>query len=108
MVKIICLANSKKNGDRCIAGIDICTEKWIRPVSKLQDGKIPVNRSLVNGKEPQLLDILDIPLVVAGVNKVTINLDVEKPKEADAQTSSQITRVRESRTRRTRKNPGSS
>lgn len=62
MTQIICLANSKKNGDRCIAGIDICTGKWIRPVSDFQDGRIPVNRCLVNGQEPQLLDILNIPL----------------------------------------------
>ncbi len=62
MVKIICLANSKKNGDRCIAGIDICTEKWIRPVSDLDDGRVSTNICLVNNKEPQLLDILDIPL----------------------------------------------
>lgn len=68
MVKIICLANSKKNGDRCIAGIDICTEKWIRPVSRLEDGSIPASKRLINGKEPQLLDILDIPVDKTGEN----------------------------------------
>jgi hypothetical protein len=62
MVKIICLANSKKNGDRCIAGIDICTGKWIRPVSDLDDGRVPINQCLINQEEPQLLDLLDIPL----------------------------------------------
>lgn len=66
MVKIICLANSKKNGDRCIAGIDICTEKWIRPVSGTKDGSISANKRLVNGKEPQLLDILDITVDKTG------------------------------------------
>jgi hypothetical protein len=31
MVKIICLANSWKHGERCIAGINPDTKKWIRP-----------------------------------------------------------------------------
>lgn len=62
MVKIICLANSKKNGDRCIAGIDICTGKWIRPVSNLDDGRVPISQCLINQEEPQLLDLLDIPV----------------------------------------------
>jgi hypothetical protein len=62
MTQIICLANSKKHGERCIAGIDICTGKWIRPVSELEDGKISSENRLVNDEEPQLLDILNIPL----------------------------------------------
>jgi hypothetical protein len=62
MVKIICLANSKKHGDRCIAGIDICTGKWIRPVSDGEDGRISRDIYLINNEEPQLLDILNIPL----------------------------------------------
>lgn len=76
MVKIICLANSKKNGDRCIAGINICTGKWIRPVSGLKDGRIPVNRCLVNGEEPQLLDILDIPFRQEGFASECENLPI--------------------------------
>ncbi|MDJ0534449.1 MAG: hypothetical protein QNJ70_18550 [Xenococcaceae cyanobacterium MO_207.B15] len=62
MVKIICLANSKKNGDRCIAGIDICTGKWIRPVSDKNDGRVSRDICLINNEEPQPLDLLDIPL----------------------------------------------
>ncbi len=62
MTQIICLANSQKHGDRCIAGIDICTGKWIRPVSNLDDGRVSTDICLINNEEPQLLDILDIPL----------------------------------------------
>ncbi|NMG08187.1 hypothetical protein [Brasilonema sp. UFV-L1] len=62
MAKIICLANSQKHNERCIAGIEISTGKWIRPVSYLDDGRIPRNVRLVNGEEPKLLDILEIPL----------------------------------------------
>ena len=61
MVKIICLANSKKNGDRCIAGIDICTGKWIRPISNLDDGRVSTNLCLIDNEELKPLDIVDIP-----------------------------------------------
>lgn len=62
MVKIICFANSQKHSERCIAGIEISTGKWIRPVSNLDDGRVPRNVCLVNGEEPKLLDILEIPI----------------------------------------------
>lgn len=66
LTRIICLANSWKHGDTCIAGIEPRTGKWIPPVSKLDDGRIPRNTRLVLGKEPQLLDILEIPLAQTG------------------------------------------
>lgn len=62
MVQLVCLANSWKHGDRCIAGIDLKTGQWIRPVSHLSDGRIPEQIRLIDGEEPALLDILDIPL----------------------------------------------
>jgi hypothetical protein len=70
--KIICLANSKKNGERCIAGIDLDTGNWIRPVCGQRpydnDGRVPRNIRLVEGREPALLDILEIPLADTGEN----------------------------------------
>ncbi|MCE2974858.1 MAG: dual OB domain-containing protein [Pseudanabaena sp.] len=69
--RIICLANSWKLQERCIAGIDIDTGKWIRPVCDSlypEDGKVPESVRLINGKEPQLLDILEIPLADTGNN----------------------------------------
>jgi hypothetical protein len=65
MVHLICLANSWKRGERCIAGIDSATGNWIRPVSDLDDGRIPWYIRTINGTEPKLLDILDIPLAEA-------------------------------------------
>ncbi|EDZ93159.1 hypothetical protein AmaxDRAFT_4043, partial [Limnospira maxima CS-328] len=50
MSKLICLANSRKNNDRCIAGIEISTGKWVRPVTRLDDGRIPVNMSSTGRK----------------------------------------------------------
>jgi hypothetical protein len=65
-VRIICLANSWKHGDRCIAGIDPNTGEWIRPVSHLNDGRVPKQMRLIDGEEPQLLDLLEIPLADDG------------------------------------------
>ena len=63
MTQIICLANSWKRGERCIAGIDLKTRNWIRPVyDRIKDGCIPRNVRSLNGREPQILDVIDIPL----------------------------------------------
>jgi hypothetical protein len=64
MVQIICLANSWKLEERCIAGINPITGQWIRPVCSLypQDGRVPRSVRLIQGKEPAILDILEIPL----------------------------------------------
>lgn len=66
--RIICLANSWKLKERCIAGIDIDTGKWIRPVCDRypEDGRVPKEIRLVEGREPELLDILEIPLADTG------------------------------------------
>ncbi|MGD1912466.1 MAG: hypothetical protein ACFB2X_16930 [Rivularia sp. (in: cyanobacteria)] len=64
MTQIVCLANSWKHGERCIAGINRDTKKWIRPVCSLypHNGKVPKDIRLIHRREPALLDILDIPL----------------------------------------------
>lgn len=66
MTQIICLANSWKHGDRCIAGINSLKGQWIRPVSNLPDGRIPKETRNIGGTEPALLDILEIPLAKTG------------------------------------------
>jgi hypothetical protein len=65
----ICLANSKKFGERCVAGIEVKKAggsyqpvvkdgrtKWLRPISKLQHGA--VSEHLVGGIN--LMDIIEI------------------------------------------------
>lgn len=68
MVQIICLANSRKLEERCIAGINPQTGRWIRPVSRLypDDGRVPRHVRLVKGREPALLDLLEIPTEESG------------------------------------------
>jgi serine/threonine protein kinase/very-short-patch-repair endonuclease len=67
--QIICLENSWKEKERCISGIDINTGKWVRPVCDdlyPEDGRVSREIRLVQGREPELLDILEIPLANTG------------------------------------------
>jgi len=41
--KIICLANSRKYGGRCIAGKEIRSRNWIRPIRDGGNGELRVS-----------------------------------------------------------------
>jgi Dual OB-containing domain len=65
--RIVCLANSTKNGGRCIAGREI-TETgigpWIRPVSNSASAELRIDEcSYSDGTVPKLLDLIDVPLL---------------------------------------------
>lgn len=62
MTQMICLANSRKNSDRCVAGIDKSTRLWVRPTTRLDDGRIPVKLCIINGKPIRPLDAIDVSL----------------------------------------------
>lgn len=60
-LRIICLANSRKLGGRCAAGLRLDGGGWIRPVSNFTDGTLYPNQyTLDDGSIPQLLDIVEI------------------------------------------------
>jgi hypothetical protein len=65
--QIVCLANSRKLSERCIAGLEIERGNvggWIRPVSKRQSKAISCSdQKFEDGSEPQLLDILKIHML---------------------------------------------
>jgi hypothetical protein len=67
MKRIVCLSNSRKLNARCIAGKEIDNDEfgsWIRPVSEFGSGELPVAMiRCEDGHIPELLDILDIPLL---------------------------------------------
>lgn len=65
MTKIICLANSRKNSLRCIAGV-AADGRWIRPVSGWPDGGIAWSARQIEKAEPLPLDVLRIPLDESG------------------------------------------
>jgi hypothetical protein len=61
---ILCLANSKKLGGRCAAGLRRDGTGWVRMVSKLQYGILnAAHLFLNNGNEAALLDVLEIGLI---------------------------------------------
>jgi len=63
MTQIICLANSYKHDGRCIAGIDMNTGEWVRPIPKRKTAIY--NERFIDGiidNEPRLLDVLNIPI----------------------------------------------
>ncbi len=61
-MEIICLANSYKNGGRCIAGINRETGSWVRPISDLDDSRIPLDDHRIMAENIKILDVLEIPL----------------------------------------------
>lgn len=62
------MANSNKHGGRCIAGIDK-EGNWVRPVSSSSKRAINRETRTVDGVEPKILDILDVPLHHSGPNE---------------------------------------
>ena len=59
ITQMVCLANSYKGSARCIAGIDLATGQWVRPIGCGHEGAIEDER-IINGAEPEILDVLQI------------------------------------------------
>lgn len=67
--RIVCLANSRKLNERCVAGKELAQgqpARWIRPVSVREHGELSrLDRQYDDGSDPQVLDIMDVPLLKA-------------------------------------------
>ncbi|MGV3711717.1 dual OB domain-containing protein [Pseudolysinimonas sp.] len=56
--EILLLANSRKPGGRCLAGVR-SDGTWVRPVASAEGAAIPVEYSVVSGRALQPLDIVE-------------------------------------------------
>lgn len=62
-VELICLANSRKHGGRCVAGLCVDGSGWIRPIRSSPDGTLFLHDYTLNdGTETELLDIVRVGL----------------------------------------------
>jgi len=63
-VELLCLANSDKHGNRCIAGLDLDTGNWIRPVSDSDDGGLSPHQYLTRDcHDPRPLETIEFTLI---------------------------------------------
>jgi hypothetical protein len=64
VVELVCLANSRKQGGRCVAGLDLESGAWIRPVGPGEHGELDLSDcQLDSGDLPALLDVIRVPLL---------------------------------------------
>jgi hypothetical protein len=70
--RIVCLANSRKLNGRCIAGKELRDGRpvgWLRPVSSREHEEVSeYERQYSDGSDPQILDVIDVPLLDAKPN----------------------------------------
>ncbi|MCI0741565.1 MAG: hypothetical protein L0Y72_21225 [Gemmataceae bacterium] len=62
--ELLCLANSRKRGGRCVAGLTLDDGRWLRAVSAADDGTLfPSDYRYDNGTEPSPLEVVSIGFV---------------------------------------------
>jgi hypothetical protein len=60
-VQFMCLANSRKPGGRCVAGLRIDGTGWFRPVTNHPDGTVWATECILpDGTDTNLLDVVEV------------------------------------------------
>ena len=63
-IRLLCLADSRKPGGHCIAGIDLTTGQWVRPVKNEHGGGLSSWDIQYNdGNVPKILDVIQVPVI---------------------------------------------
>lgn len=63
-IDLICLANSRKLSERCVAGLRVQTGSWVRPVSAAEHGELTYSdRHLGADGEPRNFDIIRVGVI---------------------------------------------
>jgi hypothetical protein len=61
--ELLCLANSRKLGGRCVAGLVTDGSGWVRPLGPTESGELNLqHRRLDDGSDPQLLNVISVPV----------------------------------------------
>ena len=61
--RVVCLANSYKHDNRCVAGVSLITNKWVRLVGKQAPRCLTRSESrYCDGKEVSLLDVFEVEI----------------------------------------------
>lgn len=61
--RIVCLANSYKHDNRCVAGISLVTRKWVRLIGRKVPHCLTLNEARYgDGKEVSLLDVFELEI----------------------------------------------
>jgi len=69
LIRIVCLADSRKISGRCIAGKEVTSKSWFRPVSdRIHEEISEEERRFKDGNMPALLDVLTIAVIGANPN----------------------------------------
>jgi hypothetical protein len=72
--EIVCLAYSRKDGGRCLAGIDLATRRWIRAIGAYENGALADNDCFMLDEAgafvlPRILDVIEINFLGAEPNR---------------------------------------
>lgn len=59
--RIVCLANSYKRDNRCVAGISLVTRQWVRLIGRVVPHSLTLNEArYADGKAVSLLDVFEV------------------------------------------------
>ena len=62
LIRMLVLANSSKNRGRCLAGLNVETGKWVRPVPNTESRVIDNERTIIADRFIRPGDLIDVEI----------------------------------------------